>query len=315
MPSRQLNAERAQVALLRFGILCIPRLPRALIVMLAHGCGSLLYCFDRRGRRTAMANLALVFGGEVDGLTPLQRRRICRRSFRISALAVLDLLWFSRRTAERVKRWVRLDSSTDHYFKTAPAIVVTGHIGNWEVLGLGTAVMGAPMVAVANELGNSEVTRLLTKLRESSGQRIVPREGAVRHIVKALRGTGRIALLLDQNTPPHEGGMFVPFMGLPATVSKVAGGLWQRTKVPIVVGYCTSDGGGRYTAYALPPFPAAADAAATPESVTTEVVQRLESVIRQHPEQWLWAYKRWKFIPEGASPEDFPFYARPYNGG
>ncbi len=308
------NSERAQVALLRFGITFIPRLPRPLIVMLAHGCGSLLYCFDRRARRTALANLALVFGATPAGYTPRQRRRLCRRSFRISALAVLDLLWFSRHTRARIKRWVTLDPSTDSYFETAPAIVVTGHIGNWEVLGLGTAVMGAPMVAVANELGNSEITRLLTSLREKTGQRIVPRDGAVRHIVKALRGTGRIALLLDQNTPPHEGGMFVPFMGVPATVSKVAGGLWQRTKAQVVVGYCTADGGGRYTAYALPPFPAAEDEEATPESVTAGVVERLEAVIRQHPEQWVWGYKRWKYIPEGTSADAFPFYARPYNG-
>ena len=292
MAARRLRGERVQVALLRFGMATIPRLPRHAVVLLANGCGILLYCCDRRTRRVALANLALALGGGPDALSPAQRRRLCRRSCRIAALAVLDLLWFSRDTHARIKRWVRLDPSTEHYFNTAPAIVVTGHIGNWEVLGLGTAVMGAPMVAVANELGNPEITRLLTELRETTGQRIVPREGALKHIVKALRGNGRVAMLLDQNTPPHEGGMFVPFMGVPATVSKAAGGLWQRTGAPVVVGYCTSDGGGYYTAHALPPFPGEAEA--TPESVTRGVVERLEGVIREHPEQWVWGYKRWK---------------------
>jgi lauroyl/myristoyl acyltransferase len=52
-------------------------------------------------------------------------------------------------------------------------------------------------------------------------------------------------------------------------------------------------------------------AADTDMDVTQATVTRLERAIREAPGHWLWMYKRWKTIPEGADPHAYPFYARP----
>jgi KDO2-lipid IV(A) lauroyltransferase len=126
-------------------------------------------------------------------------------------------------------------------------------------------------------------------------------------MLKALRSGKRIALVLDQNTLPPDGGTFVPFFGLPVPMSRAAAMLSQRTGAPIVVGYGLAQPDGRYHMHCRPPL--SLDGM-TEAAGTARIMAGLETVIREHPGQWLWMYKRWKHIPAGADGARYPFYAR-----
>jgi lauroyl/myristoyl acyltransferase len=222
---------------------------------------------------------------------------------------LLDLFWFGWRTHRRVGAHVSFDPSFDHYFKTAPLVAITAHLGNWEVMGLAAARHGEPAFSVAAPLDNRFVDRMLTRLREETGQQIAEQGGAVRTLLKALKHGGRTALLLDQNTLPRDGGVFVTLFGRPVPISKTAAGLASHSGAPIVFTYCVADEKGHYRAYALPPMKASGKRGDEIE-ITQAIAGMLESVITKHPDQWLWMYKRWKYIPDGESPEQYPFYAR-----
>ena len=116
-----------------------------------------------------------------------------------------------------------------------------------------------------------------------------------------------MALLLDQNTLPAEGGTFVNFFGRSAPVSKAPAMLAQRTGAAILVTACLPIPGGRYRLSVCPPYRAEG---VSVESATQEILLRLEALIREHPGCWLWTYKRWKFVPPGAERADYPYYAR-----
>jgi len=289
-----------------FAWITVPLLPRAGVVGLAHFLGNVGFCLARRDRKVALANLDVAYG---DALSTEEKKRIARGAFRTFALVLLDLFWFGWRTHRRVGAHVSFDPSFDHYFKTAPLVAVTAHLGNWEVMGLATARHGEPPFSVAAPLDNRFVDRMLNRLRRGTGQEIAEQTGAVRTLLKALKRGARAALLLDQNTLPQDGGVFVTLFGRSVPMAKTAAGLASHSGAPIVFVYCVADETGHYRAYGRPPLQAG-EKRGEEREVTQEIARLLEDAVKTHPDQWLWMYKRWKYIPEGESSEKYPFYAR-----
>ena len=292
----------AEGVLLCLGFFWIPFLPRRTIVGLSRWLGGVGFRFCHGLREVTLANLEVALAGE---LSVEDRRAVALGCFRTFSLVLLDVFWFSVFSERRIETWVTFDESMAEYFRPGPTVIVAAHLGNWEVLGQGMAVRGAPCVSVAAPLDNAFADRVLNRVRKRSGQQITFKQGAVRHLLKALRDGGRVGLVMDQNTLPRDGGEFVPFFGLPVPMSKAVEALSDKVDARVAFVYCPADGRGGYTIFARgvkPEHPG--------QGMTQAVAATMEEVIREHPKQWLWMYKRWKFIPDDASPEPFPFYSR-----
>jgi KDO2-lipid IV(A) lauroyltransferase len=305
MSPRRRFRQVGETALFLLGLAVIPPLPRFLVRGLASALGGLGFRLSRRDRAVALANLDAAYGQEK---TAGEKTAIARESFRTFALLALDVFWFSFFTRARVLRWVRPDPSFEHFLNERPVIAVTGHMGNWEVMGQLGARLGRPASIVATPLQNPIVNRLLNWIRRQSRQEIVPRAGALKQLLRILRNQGRVALLMDQNTRPSEGGEFVDFFGLPVPVSRAAGVLSAKTGSRIVLVHCTVEPDGSYRTHAAPAF---GGAGGDPSALTRKLAADMERVIRANPGAWLWSYKRWKLIPAGAPAERYPFYAKP----
>jgi len=297
----RLFAEYLLACLFRF---TIPWLPRPCVVALARGMGALAFRLSRRQRRVALANLLAVYGTE---LTERQRIRIAQEAFLTISLMGLDFFWFSIRSASRMRKYIRFDSDIKR--PAGARICVTAHLGNWELLGHVYALHYGPLTSVAATLRNPYVDRMVSRVRQVTGHKMAAQRGAVRSLLKVLRGGGEVALLIDQNTVPAEGGVFVDFFGLPVPTSKAIGALRLRTGADVLFAYCIPDEHGVYTVYSRP-LPDEFEGSGTQEGVTQGVARLMEDAIREHPGKWMWMYKRWKFIPEGRSPEGYPSYAR-----
>lgn len=295
-----------EVAATGLGLAVIPWLPRRAILALASAAGVLGAALPTLGRRIGRANLTLVYG---DRLAPAGRRRILREVHRTFALVLLDLFWFTRRTRQRIDRWVRFDPSFDAHAMARPLIIVTAHFGNWEILGQAGAHHGCDTTSVAAVIQNRRVSRMLNRLRQRTGQRIVEQAGAVKTLLKTLKDGERVALLLDQNTAPYRGGVFVDYFGLPVPISGTAAAMSIRTSVPIVPAFCRPEAGGGYVIYARPALAAPAEGADSVQTLTQGIARAIEAEVREHPGNWLWLYKRWKYVPREIAREKYPFYA------
>ena len=291
-----------EALLVLLGFILVPWLPRQWVVLLADGLGTAGFCLSAGQRKIALANLDVAFGDE---LTRTEKESIARESFRTFALVVLDLFWFSAFSKSRISRYVEIDSSFDIYRRASPVVAVTGHFGNWEVMGLAAALDGNPNVSVATPLKNRLVDKMLNRFRRGTGQEIQMRNGAVRGMIRVLKEGGRTALLMDQNTLPEEGGEFVGFFGLPVPVTRVAALLAKRTGSATVLTYCVLRSQGHYTVYAAS-LSEEEDGVGMTQLATTA----LEDKIREYPGQWLWSYKRWKHVPDDESIDSYPFYAK-----
>jgi Kdo2-lipid IVA lauroyltransferase/acyltransferase len=285
----------------------IPWLPRGAVTGLARGLGRMAWRLAAEPRRLARANVEAAYGGT---LSPAAADAIVRAAFQSFALTLLDLFWFGVFARRRLARHVRYDASCAPCWREeGPWIFLTAHLGNWEVLGRAMAARGYPTASVAAPLKNPLVDRWVNRLRRATGQRIETRTGALRALLRALRGKQSVALLIDQNVPPARGGVYVDFFGLPAPITQAPAALARHTGAPLAFMICVHDGRGGYTVRMEVPGPVAADA--DDAAVTQHVAQVLENLIRATPGQWLWMYKRWKRIPPGADPARFPFYAQP----
>jgi KDO2-lipid IV(A) lauroyltransferase len=267
----------------------------------ARRVGDLVRLVDRRHRRVAEENLAAALPER----SAAERDRIVRECFRNLLRIGVELLLLGRVCTPRSYRTLFDVDSVDRLREIVGdrgIVFVTGHLGNWEVLGATLGLAGFPLHSVARPLDNPWLDRFLLRLRCAFGQTIVPKEGALRPLVSVLRSRGSLALVIDQDARRH--GIFVDYFGRPASTIATPAMLGLRFGVPVVVGVCVRTGEGTFSFRLLLDEPIEVDPSAEREGevrrVTAEINRRLESYVRAYPEQYLWQHRRWKTRP----PED-----------
>ena len=302
--------KKGEVLLTRLGLAVIPRLPRGAVVGLSRGLAWTAFHLARGTRRVGMANLDLAFG---DTRTDRAKRDILKSSFRTFALVMLDIFWFTRHSRARIERYVHLGEEARKILGPGPQMCVTAHLGNWEVLGQAVNAAGYAMHSVAAPLENPEVDALFVPMRQLTGQRILPKHGVLRAMLKVLRDGERVGILLDQNTKPSRGGVFFPFFGRPVPVAVGPAALALRTRSRITMGYCLPRRDGHYEVYVGAHFlpEQEGDGQEETDALTAQILGKIEEAVRRDPGCWLWMYKRWKYIAPGSDPSAYPFYAHP----
>ena len=208
--------------------------------------------------------------------------------------------------------WLTFGKDRPVFYKTDP---VGDPGGKVKVMGGDNNADPVILFYIADQLlANPGVDRVFNRLREMSGQKVIPQQGAVRELIKILRQGKKIALLLDQNTKPAEGGIFVDFFGLPVPVSSAGAALAERTDAEIVMGFCLPQPDGSYRGHLralLSPTPLPGeDKKQALTRLTQEITRQIEAEIRSNPGNWLWMYKRWKHVPPARSRQEYPFYAK-----
>lgn len=264
----------------------------------AAGLGRLLYAADRRHRQRTWAHLRIAF----PHLAGEARDRVARRSFEHFVQLVVEVCHTPRLVGP--DSWARrlglgeLGSAIELFTSGRPAIMVTGHLGNWEVLGYLLAVLGLRMEAVARPLDNRLLSDWLYGIRERRGMRIITKWGATERMLAVLEEGGTLGFIADQNAGDR--GMFVPFFGRLASTYKSIGLLAIHREVPIVCGYARRLARGfRYELGVADVIePASWRGQADPlYYVTARYMRAIEAMVAACPEQYLWMHRRWKSRP------------------
>jgi len=177
-----------------------------------------------------------------------------------------------------------------------PAILFTGHIGNWEVLPLATARRGVPSAALYRPADNQEIDRLILELRRASpgaNEKLFPKGAhGARQTLLHLRQGGYVGLLQDQKM---NDGIEARFFGRPAMTASALAALALKFGCAVLPTYAQRIGPARFrvTYEPLLTLPASGDRAADIAALTQTVNDRLEDWIRAKPESWLWLHRRW----------------------
>jgi KDO2-lipid IV(A) lauroyltransferase len=191
----------------------------------------------------------------------------------------------------------------DRFLSGKPAIILTGHYGNWELAGYVFGLFGFPTYAVARTLDNPYLERFLREFRERTGQRLIPKSGGYDQIVEVLSTGKPLSMLADQDAGPR--GLFVDFFGRPASTHKAIALLAIEHEVPVIVGVARRIGPGfRYEIRCADIIEPGELTGTVDDSrlLTQRYTSALEELIRQDPTQYLWLHRRWKNQPQARAP-------------
>jgi KDO2-lipid IV(A) lauroyltransferase len=176
-------------------------------------------------------------------------------------------------------------------------LVISGHVGNWELLAARIAAL-LPLTVVARKVMNDDrFNDMITRFRGGAGMEILRRDdpqflSAVR---EALDRNRLVALLIDQDS--RGGGVFVPFFGRPAHTPPGAAVLALRTKVPVVSVFIRRrpEGGHVITCEPIPIDRHGGQGSVL--ALTARFTAAIESAIRRSPSEWVWWHERWRRQP------------------
>ena len=274
--------------------------PRAFALRAGQAVGALAYAVLRRLRRHAEINLRLAF----PDLDESERGRIRRGVFRNLGRLLGEVSQFPRLNRENISSIVVYEGLENFLSAVAEGrgvILLTGHIGAWELSVYAHSIYGHPMSFLARRIDNPLVERLAESYRARYGNRSIDKRGSVREVLKALKSGGVVGILADLNTSCEE-GVFCDFFGVKACATAGVATLALRTGAVVLPGYLIWDEKARIHRLHFEPPVETINTGNQKEDVianTARYAKVLESIIRRHPDQWLWIHRRWRTRPEG----------------
>jgi lauroyl/myristoyl acyltransferase len=279
----------------RGGIFCLTLLPERVAYTAMGGVARLFLLIVRSRMRLGLDNARLALGADVG---ERELRRIVRLATANAFQNVLDMVW-AIRLLRRGRLEERFDTSViDRFDLEPPFIGCTGHGGGWEMAALMIASVHGECHAIGRTPKNPLIADFLRRQREAMGLVLHPRRGGIRPVARAL-ARGKVALqVVDQNQRLR--GVFVPWFGRLASTERSAAALAVRRGYPVLVGMGVRlDGRFRFRLDLLPPF--RAETTDDPEqdvlTAATRINAGLETLVRRHPEQYLWVHDRYRTRP------------------
>jgi len=284
---------RARIA--EFTIRTIALLPLPVAYLLGTIIGRLAYIFPNSLKSPLMINIDLCF----PQLSSTARSRLCLNSFVEMTRAATETgalwVWDKPRVLNLVKKVSGENLLVDGFARGKGVIIAVPHLGAWEMMGLYCSNK-YPMTSLYRPLRLAGLNPFIKHARERFGARLVPTDATgVRALYKALERNELVAILPDQD-PGSEGGVFAPFCNTAANTMTLLPRLANKTDATVIYGYAERlPNGAGYHIHFLP-----ASGNMTRNDLihsTTQLNKDVEICIRQLPEQYQWAYKRFKTRP------------------
>ena len=267
---------------------------------LGAGIGALAFRVLGRRRRIAIENLTLALGPEPGGVPA---ETVARRAFEQLGRSFLEFLAIPAQSREELRariEFVGFEPFQEWGRAGRGAVVVTGHFGNWELLGMFGGMELAPVKYVLPRQTNPGSDDYLNEVRRRAGVEPVVIGYGMRAGLRALREGAFLGMLPDQDA--RRAGIHVPFFGRPASTHTGPARLAIAANAPIGVGVIERSGRGRFRARVvrvLIPDPSAEEEAEV-RRLTEEMTKALEEAIRGRPDHWYWIHRRWKTPPKDA---------------
>jgi len=278
-------------------------MPRWLACLLSAALGWAVYHALGRLRRVGEHNLLLA----LPELSDQQRSTILRGVYRNLGRQLVEFCKMSQYTPENTTGRIRTEG-LEHYLAAEAlgrgVLVLTGHLGAWELSSFYHSLMGHPMGMVIRRLDNRRLDDFVNSIRCMHGNRVLHKDDFARGLLHAMREGGTVGILMDTNmTPPQ--GEFVKFFGIDACTASGLARVALKTRAVVLPGFMLWEPKEKTYVLHFGPhlhFPLSGDNEADVLAASQQCNDVLESWIRRYPDQWLWIHRRWKTRPRGEPP-------------
>lgn len=269
-------------------------IPRKWAFRLGNALGRIWFAVDKKHRKIAIDNLTRAFGNEKKAS---EIKTLAERVFNNLGQILLEIGWSLRLDEKKRSKYFRIEgiSHVKHAYKKGKGILVlTGHMGNWELLTVAASIIGYPLSIVVRPLDFKPLDLYFINIRTRYGGKLIPAKYSLRAILRSLNRGEAIGLLMDQSANWRE-GIFSEFFGIQTWTNKGLALLALKTEAPVIPVFLIREKFG-FTIKILPEVPLikTGDKRKDVEANTQQYNKIIESIIRQYPDQWFWVHRRWK---------------------
>ncbi len=253
-----------------------------------------------RLRRVGLKNLGLAY----PGWTEERRQRVLKLVYRNLGWLLAEFCLLGGYSAQQASEFIEYEG-LEHYLAAREqgkgVLVLTGHLGAWELSSFYHSLMGYPMGLVIRRLDNPLVDAFVNRIRCLHGNRVIHKDDFARGLISAMRAGETVGILMDTNmTPPQ--GVFVPYFGVEACTASGLARVALKTDAAVLPGFLLWD--EERQKYVLRfgkqmELIRTGDGDADILANTAAFTAVIERYVRAHPEQWLWMHRRWKTRPAG----------------
>lgn len=270
--------------------------PRSVCQWLAAVLGRLSYALSRELRNAMRGNLS-----PVTGLTGAKLSRLCHRNVSNFSKMLADYFYCTTGDPARIRpllgEWRGIENLYAARERGRGTILVTAHLGNWELGGMLLALENMPMTVITLEEPSTELTKLRDEYRRKLGIKTIAigsETFAFIEVINTLRNNGIVAMLVER--PQESSGTPVKFFGRETLFSSGPALLWQHTEATVLPAFVVQNNDGRYLSFIDPAVPMEQDDSPreTLANNTQRIAKIFETIIHNHPEQWYNFAPIWK---------------------
>ncbi|MDD5166179.1 MAG: lysophospholipid acyltransferase family protein [Candidatus Omnitrophica bacterium] len=278
--------------LYRIGQFLALSLPLGIAYKVCIFISDLHYLFARKDRRSITENLKAIFPGKTDK----EIRNIRVRVFRNFAKYLVDFFRFSKIDEEYITKNIKIEHINyldEALSRGKGVIVLTAHVGNWELGGVVVSLLGYPFWAVALTHKDKKVDKFFNFQRQSKGVKVIPLKNAVKMSLDALKKGELVALVGDRDFT--EKGAMVEFFGKPALLPVGPAALSLKTGASIVPGFMLRNDDDTFTLKFSKPFnfQPSGNKNEDLQAIMEQYKAIFEDCIRGYPDQWYMFRKFW----------------------
>lgn len=277
-------------------------LPRRLALAISNVIARLIYHLHSRLRHTGIRNLEMA----MPELLEAERLHILKGVFENLGRGLGEFSQFAKLTSANINDIVVYEGF-ENYARAAAkgkgVLMLTGHIGAWELCAFAQGIYGHPLSFLVRPLDNPLLDKLINGYRSLSENSTIDKNDSVRAVLKTLKSGRDVGLLIDINTVADE-GVFCEFFSIPACSTTGLAVFALRSEAPVVPGFLIWNESQKKHILHFEPEIECIRTGDFREDVkvnTARFTKVIEEIVRRHPDQWLWIHKRWRTRPDGES--------------
>lgn len=270
-------------------------------------CIRVYYYLDTKHRKRTCAHLIHAGITEDKSKAEIIAKKVYRHFAEVTVEIIkLDQMLKHRKISDIITISGDEDSKKEFFTgkNPAPAIIVTAHMGNWEMAGRGyCAISGNNLTTVMRKFDNEKIGNYVYKQRIGKKHKLCPKKNAIKSLLKALKKGESVCLISDQHASTSE-GVETLFFGHPARTHFSAAMLHLKTGVPILIAVSKKINNEFKYEFKLAPaikYKPTENHQEDIQKVAQLYTSYLETFIKETPEQWMWTHRRWLDINRNKS--------------
>jgi len=267
--------------------------PRGIVLCLARLLGKFVFRVSKKDREIALENLAIAFP-EISETERIATARMC---FANTMMNFADMLRVKSLMKKRPPIW-RIEGEEhlrEVQSRYGGGIVITGHIGPFELIAPIWKSLGVNVAVVGRRLYDERIDRLLVKQRQKTGVENIPSDSHPRRVLSMIRSGYLIGTLIDTHTKSVD-GLPAPFFGREVRTISAPAGLARISGTPLLPMAIFREGKAGFLLKVWAPIEVerTSDRDADIRELLRRGNEAIEAMIRFRPEQWIWFHDRFR---------------------